>query len=174
MGVLLSDISQLTFSYIFQALAVIIILWEAGKKIWEIKKASDEDHDKRKEMEYAAKIIKEKEKKWDEGLLEIYSEREKIVARYDKKLAEMEEKQEENNAELTSKIEENKTDAEAKMQELKIELFVQTECMRAVLDGLHQLNCNGPVTQAKELLDTYLSGSAHDIKDVEKLLKRGA
>ena len=48
MGVILSnDIAQLTFNYIFQALAVIIILWEAGKKIWEIKKASDEDYQRK-------------------------------------------------------------------------------------------------------------------------------
>lgn len=174
MGIFLETISNLTFDDIFKALAVLIIVWEAGKKIWEIKKASDEDHDKRKKMEYAAKVIEQKERLWDEGLIDVHGERKRITLRYDNKLIELEEKIEENNTELTKKIEENKCDEEAKMQELKIELFVQTECMRAVLAGLKQLDCNGPVTEAQELLNTYLSGSAHDIKDIEKLLKRGA
>lgn len=175
MGILLiKDLADVTFNYILQALAVLIIVAEVYKKIKEVKNASDADHERKQGWDYACKIIKEKEKEWDKGLSDIDNVRDKIVKKYDDKLSELEEKMDKDNEELTKKIEENKTDSEAKMQELKIELFVQTECTRAILDGLHQLNCNGPVTKARELLDTYLSGSAHDIKDIEKLLKRGA
>lgn len=175
MGILLlKDIADLTFGYIVQGIAVLIIIAEIYKKIKEVKSASDADHERKQGWDNAAKVIKEKEKEWDSGLSDVENTRKEIVKKYDNKLSELEEKMDRDNEELTKVIEENKTDSEAKMQELKIELFVQTECMRAVLDGLHQLKCNGPVTQARELLDTYLSGSAHDIKDIEKLLKRGA
>ena len=156
------DLSQVSFSYFIQALAVLIIIWEAVKKIVEIKKASDEDHERKQGWDYAFKTIKVKEKEWDSGLSDIDNTRKEIIKKYDDKLSELEEK-----------IDENKNDEEAKIQELKVELFIQTECMKAVLDGLHQLNCNGPVTEARKLLDTYLSSSAHDINDIEKLLKRG-
>lgn len=174
MGIFLMDIADLTFGYIIQGLAVLIIIAEVYKKIKEVKNASDADHARKQGWDYASATIKAKEKEWDSGLSDVDNVRNEIVKKYDNKLSELEEKMDKDNEELTKVIEENKTDSEAKMQELKIELFVQTECMRAVLDGLHQLKCNGPVTQAKELLDTYLSGSAHDIKDIEKLLKRGA
>ena len=44
------------------------------------------------------------------------------------------------------------------MQELRSNMIILTETMRAVLDGLHQLNCNGKVTEASEKLDAYLVG----------------
>lgn len=174
MGIFLMDIADLTFSHILQGLAVLIIVAEVYKKIKEVKNASDADHERKQGWDYAARIIKSKEKEWDSGLLTVENVRREIMKKYDDKLFELEDKMDKDNEELVKKIEDNATDSEAKMQELKIELFVQTECMRAVLDGLHQLKCNGPVTQARELLDTYLSGSAHDIKDIERLLKRGA
>lgn len=174
MGIFLMELIDLTFSHILEGLAVLVIVAEVYKKIKEVKIASDADHERKQGWDNAAKVIKEKEKEWDSGLLNVDSTRKEIVKKYDDKFSELEEKMDKDNEELTKTIEENKIDSEAKMQELKIELFVQTECTRAILDGLHQLNCNGPVTKARELLDTYLSGSAHDIKDIEKLLKRGA
>ena len=174
MGIFLTDITDLTFGYILQGVAVLIIIAEVYKKIKEVKNASDADHERKQGWDYASRIIKSKEKEWDSGLLTVENVRREITKRYDDKLFELENKMDKDNEELVKKIEDNATDSEAKMQELKIELFVQTECTRAILDGLHQLNCNGPVTKARELLDTYLSGSAHDIKDIEKLLKRGA
>lgn len=162
--VLLSiDIADLTFGYVLQGLAVLIIIAEVYKKIKEVKNASDADYERKQGWDNAAKVIKEKEKEWDSGLSDVENTRKDIVKKYDNKLSELEEK-----------IDDNKNDEEAKIQELKVELFIQTECIRAVLDGLHQLNCNGPVTDARKLLDNYLSASTHDIKDIEKILKRGA
>ena len=59
-------------------------------------------------------------------------------------------------AELEGKIDNIRTDFLAKNQEMKAELYLQTYCMEAVLDGLHQLNCNGPVTEAKEKLHNHI------------------
>ena len=80
------DFMNLTFEYIVQAIAVLIVLYEVYKKIMEIKTKSDEDHDRRQSWDHAAKIIKEKEKKWDEGLADAESARNKIVERYDGRL----------------------------------------------------------------------------------------
>ena len=72
------EISTITFDVIFKALAVIIILYEAGKKIMEIKRDSDKDHERKQGWDYAAKTIKEKEEKWDKGLTDVYDERDRL------------------------------------------------------------------------------------------------
>lgn len=64
--------------------------------------------------------------------------------------------------EVKQQIDDNQTDTDAKLQEVRAELLILTECMQAVLDGLHQLNCNGKVTEAREMLDEYLVKRAHD------------
>lgn len=53
------------------------------------------------------------------------------------------------------------SETDAKLQEIRAEQEMITMCMRAVLDGLHQLNCNGPVTDASKKLDEYLNAKAH-------------
>lgn len=161
-GILLMDVADLTFRYIMEGLAVIIIGAEIFKKLKEVKSASDADHERKQGWDMAAKVIKDKEKKWDEGVTATEQTREEIISKFEKRLDEMD-----------KEIKDNKTDYEAKMQDVKIELFIQTECMRAVLEGLHQLKCNGPVTDARKLLDNYLSESAHDINEL-KNIKRGA
>ena len=86
------ELTNLTFAYIMQALAVIIILYEAYKKIMEIKKTSDEGHDRQQKWDNAANVLKEKEKKWDEGMYNAEMERKKIVERYDARLDEQDAK----------------------------------------------------------------------------------
>lgn len=61
----------------------------------------------------------------------------------------------------TEALEEMQTETEAKLQEIRAEQEMITVCMRAVLDGLHQLNCNGKVTEASDKLDEYLNSKAH-------------
>lgn len=53
-------------------------------------------------------------------------------------------------------------ETDAKLQQIRAEQEMITYCMRAVLDGLHQLNCNGPVTEASKKLDEYLNAQAHN------------
>lgn len=65
-------------------------------------------------------------------------------------------------ADLNAKIDENQIDVEAKIQEVRAEQEILTECMYATLDGLHQLGCNGKVTEARSMLDQYLIRRAHD------------
>ena len=47
------------------------------------------------------------------------------------------------------------------IKDIKSEQEMMTLCMKAVLDGLHQLNCNGEVTKASIKLDEYLNAKAH-------------
>lgn len=129
-----------TFQFIAQVGVLIMALWGFYKVVSEIVKTINARHDK--------------EQKWDEMeeklTKNIQAERDKIYDRYDSKLEEIEEK-----------IEENNTNSEAKIQQIKAELELQTECLQAILAGLHELKCNGPVTVAKEKLDDFITHQAH-------------
>lgn len=127
----------ITLQALIQSAALIVGIWGFIKVVTEIAKAINERHDK--------------EQKWGEWEVNLQEERDKIYERYDTKLAEMEEK-----------IDNNHADTEAKIQQTRSELYILTECMAAVLDGLKQLNCNGKVTEAKENLDAYLMKRAHE------------
>ena len=58
-------------------------------------------------------------------------------------------------------IDEIRTDTNAKMQEMMSEQYILTKSMLAVLEGLKQLNCNGPVTEARNELESYINERAH-------------
>ena len=135
----------------FQALlttgGIIMGIWGFIKVVKDIKKSNDEEVKRREKWDNAAKILEENKDKWDKGLADTFNEREQIVKRYDNRLSEIEEN-----------INRNHTETEAKIQEVQSEILILTECMRAVLDGLHQLNCNGRVTEASAKLDNYLVG----------------
>ena len=62
------------------------------------------------------------------------------------------------------KISELQTDTEAKLQDIKAEQCMLTYCMMATLDGLHQLGCNGKVTEARSELDKFMNKQAHDVR----------
>ena len=62
---------------------------------------------------------------------------------------------------LDKKLEDQRTDMDAKLQPIRTELCILTSSMLAVLEGLGQLNCNGPVTEAREELTRYLNDQAH-------------
>ena len=48
------------------------------------------------------------------------------------------------------------------LQQIRTEQCELTGAMLAVLEGLIQLNCNGPVTEAHNKLTQYLNDQAHD------------
>lgn len=50
---------------------------------------------------------------------------------------------------------------DAEIKAVKAEQCMLTYCMMATLDGLHQLGCNGKVTEAREKLDKHLNQEAH-------------
>lgn len=84
---------------------------------------------------------------------------------YEERINKLEEKFNEKFKESDMKLEGIQSETDAKLQEIRAEQCMMTYCMRAVLDGLHQLNCNGPVTEASEKLDKYLNQQAHGLKD---------
>ena len=129
----------ITFSDLIRIAVVIMSIWGFVKIIMEIINAVTKRHDR--------------EQKWDSMADSINSSRADIVAKYDSRLTEMEQK-----------IDENHADTEAKLQQLGADMYTLTTCMQAVLDGLIQLNCNGNVTKAKHDLDEYLAKQAYDMK----------
>lgn len=62
-----------------------------------------------------------------------------------------------------AQIEELHSEMDAKLQEIKAEQCMLTYCMMATLDGLHQLGCNGKVTQARSELDKFMNKQAHEV-----------
>lgn len=80
------DLINLTFAYVVQAIAVVIILWEAGKKIMEIKEKSDLDHDRKQRWDKAADIVEKKEKVWDDAVLISNRERQEITDTFNHRL----------------------------------------------------------------------------------------
>jgi len=86
------DLMNLTFAYVVQGMAVIIVIYEVFKKFMEIKTKSDEDHDRRQSWDKAAKMIDEKADAWDKGLTDIYAERNAIVRQYNSRLDEQDAK----------------------------------------------------------------------------------
>jgi len=146
-----NDIVSLSFSYILQGIAVLIILFEVYKKIKEVKKTSDEEHDWEMRVKKAVETVETKEKEWDEALAGVKDTRAVLTKEFNKRLDEIE-----------SKLEEGHTDTEAKIQEVRTEQMFQMELFKAVLEGLSQLGSNGPVTVMKEKLDQYLIEKAHE------------
>lgn len=82
------DLINVTFAYVIQAIAVVIILWEAGKKIMEIKEKSDLDHDRKQRWDKAADIVEKKEKVWDDAVLISNRERQEITDTFNHRLGE--------------------------------------------------------------------------------------
>lgn len=81
----------------------------------------------------------DKEQAWDKAVQQIADERKLITDRYDERLDDM----------------------DAKMQSIIAEQCIIIETQQAILDGLGQLKCNGPVTEQKKKLDKYLNDKAH-------------
>lgn len=86
------DIINVTFAYVVQAIAVVIILWEAGKKIMEIKERSDLDHDRKQRWDKAADIVEKKEKVWDDAVLISNKERQEITDTFNHRLGQQDTK----------------------------------------------------------------------------------
>lgn len=126
----------ITFEDLIKLAVVVMAIWGFYKIVCEIIKAINERHDK--------------EQSWDETADKLRKERLDDVCQYNAQLAEIRNKQNE-----------IQTEFDAKVQEVKAEQFIIVECLRAVLDGLHQQGCNGKVSEALNTLDTYLIERAH-------------
>lgn len=146
-----TELVNLTFGYILQGIAVLIIIYEVYKKIKEVKKESDAEHEWKMRVKKAVEAMEAKEKLWDEGLRDLDGMRERLSRDFNKRLDDIE-----------AKIEDNHTDTEAKIQEVRSEQMFQMELFKTILEGLGQLGANGPVTIMSEKLDNYLNLKAHE------------
>ncbi len=63
--------------------------------------------------------------------------------------------------EYEDRLKKERQEIDEKLNQTTAELFILTECMSAVLDGLKQMGANGAVTDAKNNLDAYLIKRAH-------------
>ena len=147
MGLILSgiDLTDLSPSLIFEAFAVIIVIYAVYKKLKELIDDLNADHERKIRWDKTADILKEKEKVWDDAVGDIRGERQEIVKRYDGRLDELEQR-----------ITNNHMDTEAKIQEVRADVMILAESIRAVLQGQIEQGCDGPVKEAKERLDHYL------------------
>lgn len=127
----------ITMSTLIQMGVVIMGLWGFYKVIKEIVGNITARHDR--------------EQKWDEMVQNVQEERDKIYERYDIKLADLEDR-----------LDTNHKDTEEQLKQVKEELRILTDCMAAVLDGLHQQGCNGRVTEASNNLQAYMNMRMHE------------
>lgn len=142
------DASIFTLQNFIMVLAFIFIVYEIMERGRKIIDRINTEHDRVKRWDNM-------EQEWTKNL---QAERDKIYVRYDAKL----ESQDAKLDEMEKRIEDNHIETEAKMQQVQSELFILTQCMSAVLDGLKQMNCNGKVTEAQIILDDYLVKRAHE------------
>ena len=142
------DLTDLTFQDILMGIAALIVVYAAYKKIKEILNDFNIDYARKKKWDKTSEIVAEKEPIWDDAVADIRGERKVILDRYDDRLDKIE-----------KKIDENHCDTEGKIQEVRADVMVLAESIRAVLEGLIEQGCNGPVKEAKEKLDHYLISS---------------
>jgi hypothetical protein len=125
-----------TFDDLVKLAIVIVAIWGFVKIVMEIVKAITARHDR--------------EQSWDETADKLRKERIEDVCQYNAQFTEIKKTQEDIRIEFDGKV-----------QEIKAEQFIMVECIRAILDGLHQQGCNGRVTEALNTLDNYLIERAH-------------
>lgn len=126
----------LTVNDLVRLAVVVAGLWGFYKIVIEIIKTVNDRHDR--------------EQKWDDTADTLRKEREEDICQYNAQFAEIKKTQEDIRVEFDSKV-----------QEIKAEQYIIVECLRAVLDGLHQQGCNGKVSEALKNLDDYLVERAH-------------
>jgi len=127
----------LTMDDLVRLAVVIAGIWGFCKIVGEIVKTINARHDR--------------EQAWDDTATRLRKEREEDVCQYNAKLSEIRKSQDDIRIEF-----------DAKVQEIRAEQLLIVECLRAVLDGLHQQGCNGEVSAALGKLDSYMITRAHE------------
>lgn len=59
-------------------------------------------------------------------------------------------------------VERRNKEVDKKLKDMESEQCMQTYVLEAVLDGLHQLGCNGKTTEASEKLSEFINKKAHN------------
>lgn len=65
------------------------------------------------------------------------------------------------------KLQDHNDVVDKKLKDMEAEQCMQTYVLEAVLDGLHQLGCNGKTTEASNKLSKFINKRAHNL-DVEE------
>lgn len=150
--ILLSDLEKITFDMVKDAALVLVALYGLQVIIGNLK------------TKITARVKKEqKVEEFDPETIKCDLERyldtkhKLITDRYDGELKV-----------IRDELQDNHTEYVALIQEIKSELYLQTECNAVIMDGLVQLDCNGPVKKMKERMDNFMNKRAHDI-DVEEV-----
>ena len=132
-GILLVELSNLTFSDITGFLIVGFIIWQVIKNIMEMIGATEKTLTRKQGWDYAAKVVKEKEREWDKSLVDVDKVREKITEDFNSRLDEQ----------------------DAKTQQLLSMLCMCLRAQDAILDALVKDNIgNGEIkSMHKELKD---------------------
>lgn len=137
-------IEAVTFSDITHLAVVVMAIWGFVKIVNEIiatiQKKAIKDHNK------------------EESIEKLKADREEDVCQYNKQFSDIRNSQDDIRTEFEAKVQEIR----AEMTIIKEEQYMATQCLRAVLDGLHQLNCNGKVTIMSEKLDEFMDKKAHN------------
>lgn len=60
------------------------------------------------------------------------------------------------------KVQERNDAVDKKLKAMEAEQCMQTYVLEAVLDGLHQLGCNGKTTEASDKLSKFINKKAHN------------
>ena len=130
------DLSTLGFSDITNTLIVLFIIWQVIKNLRDMSDTSTKVMKRREGWDNAARVIAEKEHKWDEGLTDIYAERNAIVKQYNGRL----------------------DDQDAKIQQLVSMQCMTLRAQEAILEALVEQGIgNGEIkSMHKELKDFIL------------------
>lgn len=113
---------------------IIMGIWGFIKVVSDIKKTNDDEVKRRAGWDYAAKVIKDKEKKWDDGLADVYREREKITEEFTERLDEQ----------------------DAKIQQLTAMILLALKSVNALLEHEIETGANGDVKKMHDELNAFI------------------
>lgn len=152
---------EISLNVLLQFAAIIAGAWAFYKVVMEIVHAITARHDREKQWDEVANLETDMTKKYEEDQRKKWQDYDMKIEETNERIKKIDEKLDLKHKQTEDMIEQLTTDTEAKMQEIKAELCILTESVSAILDGLKQLNCNGPVTEAKNKLDQYMIDQAH-------------
>ena len=149
--ILLSELKEITFDMVKDAALVLVALYGLQVIIGNLKTKITARVKKDQKVEnFDPDAIKCDMEKYLDAKHKL------ITEKYDDELKE-----------IRDEIQENHTEYVALIQEIKSELYLQTECNAVIMDGLVQLDCNGPVKNMKERMDNFMRRRAHDVSTEE-------
>lgn len=113
---------------------LIMGVWGFIKVAKDIKKTNDDEVKRRAGWDYAAKVIKEKERSWDDGLADTCREREKITDEFNERLDEQ----------------------DAKIQQLTSMILLALKSVNALLEHEIETGANGDVKKMHDELNAFI------------------